>query len=687
MPSANANAPVMKLHSTLGDKLQFRALSAREELGRLYEFQVLALAEPGANVDPAALLGQPACVSIERADNQRRYFHGQVVQAGLEGAEGGLLTWRLQLRPWLWRLTRRADNRIFQNLTTEAILKKVFANYTGNVVFELSGTYIQRLYCVQYRETDFNFVSRLMEEEGMYYFHRHEEGSHTLVICDKMTSHADYPGHATLKYRETQDQLISLGSISEWRTQHALTPGKVTLTDYDYLNPGTSLVTHKDSDQGQARAVLEHYDHPGLYLTTARGNNLARVRMQEQDARVLRVSAFTSTLVGVCTGYRFALQDHPLASENTNHVVVATQIDARYAGYESGQGETHFTCRIDAMRYAHPFRPERITPKPVIPGPQTAVVIGPSGEEIHTDEHGRVKVRFHWDRAPDNEVNTHDRTCWLRVASGWAGKAWGMISLPRIGQEVVVDFLEGDPDRPLVTSRVYNAVQVVPYALPANKTVSTIKSQSSKGGTTANANELRFEDKKGSEYIWFQAEKDFNHLVKHNSKTLIQANEDRVTGGDLTEKIKGKYHRDLVGNYRRKVGGDFSSTVLGDHVHAVTGFYQMTSANAVFETEKTQFQSTEWHQIVDGPMKIEASDGYSLKAATVSIEASTKISLKVGGNFVVIDSSGVSIKGTMVNINTGGMADSAQAPTDVDPSEVPVPDAAASPEDPLTPNA
>jgi type VI secretion system secreted protein VgrG len=644
----------MKLKTVLGDALKFRGLAASEELGRLFDFSVLALSDADNEVDTAALLGTDAVVTITLGDDSKRHFHGVVARAGLESASGKKIGWRLQLRPWLWKLTRRADSRIFQNMTVEAILKKVFENYPGDVVFELQGSYPPRLYCVQYRETDFNFVSRLMEEEGIYYFHRHTEDKHTLVICDAMTSHADWPGYSTLKYRETQDQLVDLEAITEWRHTYELTPGKVTLNEYDYLKPSTPLKVDHSSVHDTAPPVLEHYDYPGLYTEKARGANLARVRQQELDARVLHISGATTTIGAVAAGFRFTLQDHPLKKENTDHVVVSTRIDAQYAGYESGQGEMQFSCRFRAMRYAHVFRPDRSTPKPVIAGPQTAVVVGPGGEEIYTDEHGRVKVQFHWDRLGTKDDKS---SCWVRVASPWAGKAWGMISLPRIGQEVVVDFLEGDPDLPLITSRVYNAEQIPPYKLPEHKTISTIKSRSSVGGAAANFNELAFEDKIGSEWIRLHAEKDLIEVVKHdahrdvgNDQFLkvghdhveeIGHNADLTIGGDSTETVGGALDQSVGQAHALRIGSDQGITVGGSQATSVGSSYSLSVGTGGDISIGTN-------------LGVAAGANVHIKGgANVVIEAGAVLTLK--GAMVNLEASGIlNINGSMVNINTGG---------------------------------
>ena len=646
--------PLMKLKTVLGDALKFRSLAASEELGRLFDFSVLALSDADNEVDTAALLGTDAVVSITLGDDSKRHFHGVVARAGLESASGKKIGWRLQLRPWLWKLTRRADSRIFQNMTVEAILKKVFENYPGDVVFELQGSYSPRLYCVQYRETDFNFVSRLMEEEGIYYFHRHTEDKHTLVICDAMTSHADWPGYSTLKYRETQDQLVDLEAITEWRHTYELTPGKVTLNEYDYLKPSTPLKVDHSSVHDTAPALLEHYDYPGLYTEKSRGANLARVRQQELDARVLHISGATTTIGAVAAGFRFTLQDHPLKKENTDHVVVSTRIDAQYAGYESGQGEMEFNCRFRAMRYAHVFRPDRSTPKPVIAGPQTAVVVGPAGEEIYTDEHGRVKVQFHWDRLGTKDDKS---SCWVRVASPWAGKAWGMISLPRIGQEVVVDFLEGDPDLPLITSRVYNAEQIPPYKLPEHKTVSTIKSRSSVGGAAANFNELAFEDKLGSEWIRLHAEKDLIEVVKHDAHRDVGNDQFLKVGHDLTEEIGHNADLTIGGDGTETVGGKLDQSVgqahalrIGSDQGITVGGSQATSVGSGFSLSVGSGADVR----IGANLGVAAGANVHIKGGmNVVIEAGAVLTLK--GSMVNLEASGIlNINGSMVNINTGG---------------------------------
>ena len=468
--------PPFTLHTQPDQKLLFQSLSATEELGRLFEFNVLALAEAKTTVDLEGLLGKNAYVSLQLDDSTQRHLHGVVASAGLDGASGGYAAYRLTLRPWLWLATLRADTRIFQNIAIDALIKKVLQPYGGDIEFNLQGSYPTYDYCVQYRESDFNFVSRLMEQEGLYYFFKHTEGKHTLMVVDQMSAHQPFPDYAKFKFRQGLGEGQHVGVVSDWRHHFELQPAKTTLNDYNYLTPGTALIKDSTSMHTGAPAALEVYDPQGENLTVAEGQRYAKLRMEEADARYAAVTAKTN-LRGVAAGCTFELTDHPRDAENAKYLIVSTRIDVVYSGYEAGQKDSHFSCSFSALRGKDVFRSQRITPKPHISGTQSAVVVGPKGEEIYTDEHGRIKVQFHWDRLGKKDENS---SCWLRVATPVAGKAWGMIALPRIGQEVVVQFVEGDPDLPVVVASVYNAEQIPPYLLPDHATVSTFRSRSSK---------------------------------------------------------------------------------------------------------------------------------------------------------------------------------------------------------------
>ena len=366
MPDASAPS-LMTFHTVLGDTaLRFRGLSAVEELGRPYEFVVQADSD-AVDVVLADLLGTPAAVSVQLPDDSRRYFHGLVASAGLDGASGKRCAWRLVLRPWLWLLTRRVDTRIFQGKSVDAILTQVFDAYAHDVAFELSGSYPAFEYCVQYRETDFNFVSRLMEQEGLYYYFRHTGQRHTLVVVDKMSAHAAYPGYASIAFRDSADAATDLESIDQWRTRLEVQPGKVTLRDYDFTRPDTLLESAHPSSRQGAKPAFEHYDPPGDYPDQAQGDRYAGLRMDELDARH-RQATGAGNARGIAVGHRFTLQDHPLAAQNAEHVVVSTRIDARHSGYESGQGVVQFGCALPPSSLPTSSAPSAPRPSRACPG-------------------------------------------------------------------------------------------------------------------------------------------------------------------------------------------------------------------------------------------------------------------------------------------------------------------------------
>ncbi|MFG6489778.1 type VI secretion system Vgr family protein [Roseateles sp. BYS78W] len=637
--------PPFTLNTPLGETLLFQSLNATEELGRLFEFNVLALAEAKTDVDLEKLLGKNAHVSIQLDDNTKRHLHGVIATAGLDGASGGYAAYRLTLRPWLWLATLRADTRIFQNIQIDALIKKVLQPYGGDIEFNLQGSYPTFEYCVQYRESDFNFVSRLMEQEGLYYYFKHSDSKHTLVVVDKMSAHQPFPDYDKFKFRQGLGEGQHVGVVSDWRHHFELQSAKTTLNDYNYLTPGTALLKDSTSMHNGAPATLEVYDPPGEYLTVAEGQRYAKLRMEEADARYAAVTAKTN-LRGVATGCTFSLTDHPRDAENAKYLIVSTRIDVVYSGYEAGQKDSHFSCSFSAMSANDVFRSQRLTPKPHIGGTQSAVVVGPSGEEIYTDEHGRIKVQFHWDRLGKKDENS---SCWLRVATPVAGKAWGMIALPRIGQEVVVQFVEGDPDRPLVLGSVYNAEQIPPYLLPDHATVSTFRSRSSKQGVAANFNELAFEDKKGEEYIRLHAEKDLLELVKNDAHLEVGNDQYRMVAKNLTEEIGenvartiGKSFTDTIAeNVQLTIGQDTSVDIGGKH-GVKTGADASYASGASISVESS------------AGMDIKVGANLHIKAgANVVIEAGATLTLK--GAMINIEGSGpVSITGAMVKVNSGG---------------------------------
>ena len=489
-------ARLMEIDTPLGADLLFTRMRAREELGRLFDYRI-ELASPKGDIDGNKILGKNVTLKLELPKDKKRFFNGHVTRFAQVGMLGRYHIYHATVQPWLWFLTRTADCRIFQDKDVPQIVKEVLESHSGlhDFKLELTGKYAKREYCVQYRETDFNFVSRLMEEEGIYYYFKHTDGHHKMVITDSVSGHSTVPDYAQLTY-------IPLGKgvrldqeyVSKWEHDREVQPGSYALTDYYFETPSTNLAVNRQLQRSHDQSKLKVFDYPGGYAKSPDGEQLVRTRLEELQSRWERGRGDTNAR-GVAVGALVKLDKHPRADQNREYLVVSADYDLSYTEYEAMEtpGATYH-CSFAALSSKEPFRPQRTTPVPIVQGPQTAVVVGPKGDEIYTDKYGRVKVQFHWDRYGKSDENS---SCWIRVSHPWAGKNWGMVAIPRIGQEVVVDFLEGDPDCPLITGRVYNAEEMPPWELPANKTQSGILSRSSKEGAAANANEFRFEDKKG----------------------------------------------------------------------------------------------------------------------------------------------------------------------------------------------
>ncbi|MET0068548.1 MAG: type VI secretion system tip protein TssI/VgrG [Candidatus Thiodiazotropha sp.] len=546
----------LQVKTPLGpDELLILKLEGREELGRPFEFTVDLLSD-NESVSPDDLLGKKMTVEMDMVNTTKRYFDGYVSRFTQVGHMAFFAHYRATLRPWFWLLTQTSDCRIFQNKRVPDIVKEVFGE-NGFSDFEerLSGSYREWEYCVQYRETDFNFVSRLLEQEGIYYFFKHEAGKHTLVLCDDYSSHSVLEAYSEIPYLPPTEAGSSRfrDYIHSWRFSKSVRPGKYVHTDYDFKKPKSDLLRNALQSRSHAYAEYEIYDYPGEYEVPSDGEGYAKHRIQELQAGH-EVLEGKGNARGVTTGGLFTMTEHPRGDQNREYLITGASYSLHADAFESvaeiAQGPL-YVCEFSCMDSKESFRTARTTPKPMVQGPQTAVVVGPAGEEIYTDEYGRVKLHFHWDRYDSRDENS---SCWVRVAQVWAGKNWGAMHIPRIGQEVIVDFLEGDPDRPIVTGRVYNADQMPPYGLPANMTQSGIKSRSTKGGSGDNFNEIRFEDKKGSEQLYVHAEKNQDNIVENNETTSV--------GNDRTENV-GHDESITIANDRTESVGNNESITIG----------------------------------------------------------------------------------------------------------------------------
>jgi type VI secretion system secreted protein VgrG len=641
----------MEVTTPLGkDVLLLVSFTGQEGLSQLFNFQLELLAENKSNVAFDKLLGQKISVRLDVTKEKKRYFSGVCIRVSQGERDADFTACRLEIVPELWQLTKKAQSRIFQQKSVPDILKEVLQGL--DVKYEIQGTFHQRDFCVQYRETDFNFASRLMEEEGIYYFFTHSTNSHQLVVANTPQSHPDMPLDSKLIYENLTGGVRDEDRIYDWEKTQGLRSGKYTLWDHCFELPHKHLeaeanivdsvqagkVSHSFKVGGNAE--FEIYDYPGEYAQRFDGINrgggeqpaelqkifqdnrrTADLRIQEETVPGLIIQGASNCRQFV-SGHKFTLQRH--FNADGQYLVTAVHHSARQDDYRSSSAdaEFHYANSFSCIPFAVPFRPPRLTPKPVVQGTQTAVVVGPAGEEIFTDKYGRVKVQFHWDRKGKNDANS---SCWIRVGTVWAGKQWGTIHIPRIDQEVIVDFLEGDPDQPIIIGTVYNAKEMPPYKLPDEKTKSTIKTRSSLKGSAENYNEIRFEDKKGKEQIFINAEKDMDTRVENDDRQIVMNDRHVIVQQDHREKIGNDMSIQIGNNLDEKTGMKFAHEA-GQEIHLKAGM-------------------------------------------NVIVEAGTQISLKVGGNFVDISPAGVTIVGTMVLINSGGAAGSGGGASPKDPDE------------------
>jgi len=641
----------MKLTTPLGaDKLVLVALRGREAISELFRLELDVLWQDRSKTLPFdQLLGQN--VSVEMAHRSgKRYFNGIVIGVSQGERDFRFTRYRLEVVPQLWLLTRRKQSRIFQQLSVPDILKQVLQGL--QVSYEIQGTFEPREYCVQYRETDFNFVSRLMEDEGIYYFFKHTEGTHKLVLANGPQSHPAIPFQPTVIYEEASGHTAEEDRVHDWLKAQEIRSGKYLAWDHCFELTGKHLEAEKAALKSVAVGRVEHkltaggaseleiYDYPGGYAQRFDGidksggdqagslnkvfEDNARtvgIRMQQETVPSLLIHA-RSGHAGFTAGHTFDLTEH--FSDDGKFVLTAVEHDASQPiGDEKEkqpyQYQNHFQCIPAAL----PFRPQQTTEIPSICGVQTGLVVGPAGDEIFTDKYGRVKVQFQWDRQGKKDSNS---SCWMRVATFWAGKQWGAIHIPRIGQEVIIDFIEGDVDHPIIVGSVYNAEQMPPYALPANMTQSGIKSRSSQGGTPDNFNEIRFEDKKGSEQVFIHAEK--------NQDIEVEKDETHWVGHDRTKTID---HDETV-----HVKHDRTETV--DHDEAIT----------IHGKQSRTIDKDQSTTITQGNQSIEVQMGNQttkIDLGKIETSAMQSIELKVGPSSIKMDPSGITIKGLMITVD------------------------------------
>jgi type VI secretion system secreted protein VgrG len=640
MPTSDQSYATISLKPpAAGLTLTFEQMTVREELGRPFEIEINAYAET-SKTDLTSLLGSSVTVKLLTSSKaQPTYYNGILARIVYLGVLRGGFSYRLELRPWIWLLSRTQDCRIFQDkspwqIITGLVQEAGFSDAMSDKRSNDSGS-TSLDYCVQYRETTFAFITRLMEQYGMYYYFTYADDKHTLVVADDANSH---PQPLTIPYqKQTTDMRKGLDHVWEWSADATLQPGMFTFRDYNFQTPAADLTARSSKPGQHLHGTGEIYDYPGFYLAADDGIKLAGIRMEDLAAR-RQVMGGTTNARSIVGGARFTLSKAPGATADLTYVVISTESSFGYGESSSttdGELTDTFRCRFRAIQDTFTYRLARATPVPLISGPQTARVVGDSGQEITTDKFGRIKVKFFWDRAPAADQTS---SCWIRVSQSWAGNLWGSMVLPRIGQEVIVEFLDGDPDRPIVTGTVYNGTNAVPYPLPDNKTRSTFKSRSSQGG--GGFNELRFEDKKDSEEVFFQAQKDYNKVVLNNETV-------KITQDTTTTVLQGNRAVTVnQGNNTIKVTeGDHSLTVAqGKHtINVQQGDHSMTVG---------QGKHTTTVSFSDCALNVSVGNyTVNVSAGQATMQAAQSITLQVGASSIKIEPAQITLSSPQISIS------------------------------------
>lgn len=675
--------------------------TGHEAISQLFSFDLSVLATPTTKIAFEKLIGQQVSFGILGGflGLDTRHFDGIAVQVAQGVTLDDFTQYEITVVPKIWKLTRTIRSFIFQHTTVPDILKTIFSGY--DVDYQIVGDFEERNYCTQYQESDFDFASRLMEEEGIYYYFQFpERGAHKLVIANTPQSHDDLPGaDPSVLFDPVQGGTRDEERIYHWHKAQTWTSGKYTLWDHHFQLPGKNLeavqpvmgsvqvgsVAHQLK---LGNADMEVYEHPGRYAYRFDGidksggekpDDLQKVftdnrrtvgiRMDQTETPALLISG-TSNHRMFTAGHKFLLM-RGIAPDG-KYVILSVSHDASEGSFRSAdedEGASYrnaFTC----LPFALPYRPPRTRELPRIPGPVSGVVVGPDGEEIFTDKYGRVKVQLYWDREGEFDI---DSSCWMQVATPWAGQNWGSIHIPRIGQEVLVVFLEGDPDHPVVMGSVYNPDHMPPYKLPDHKTVSTLKSRSTMKGGQGNYNELRFEDLKGKEQVYLHAERDkdervkresrewvggHRHLIVHKSQLeSVNGNKHSSVGGDFHFTTAGEHHIHVKKDVTEQDEGDFNRLVTKNHITEVKGDLSLTvrgNANQDVSGNEDTWAGGDMLLRVGKNWIVESKMGTAaITAMNVSLNATAGLSLQVGGSCISITPSSISISSPMVYINTG----------------------------------
>ncbi|MFC0400794.1 type VI secretion system Vgr family protein [Paraburkholderia rhizosphaerae] len=719
-----------------GPLLELKTIGGEEALSKIYTYTLACRtptdvpAEEAANLDLKSMIGKELTVTIQ-LDGMGTFMAGLEGMAGAANRGAGTReisgvvaearylnqtdrqsNYELSLKPWIWLADQQSDYRIFQRKTVVEIVEDVLGKYMYSYDIRLSRTYPVLDYQVQYGETDFYFIQRLMAEHGIYWFFEHSNTFHRMVLVDHLGAHkpVESAAYQTLWYFPPGHK-IDQEYISAFDTGGALQSGRWITSDYDFKKPKADLIRQNELPQDTSHNDLERYEWPGDYTDPSHGEDFARLRMEEVRAHGERASGSGNVRDVVC-GTTFHLDGYPRQAANQEYLVISAYFSATEVGDSSGAAEYSIFSSFVVQPAKTVFRPTRDHfAKPRTNGPQTAIVTGPPGQEIWTDQYGRVKLSFRWDRSG---VKDHNSSCWIRVSYPWAGGGFGGVNIPRVGTEVIVDFENGDPDRPIVVGRLYNAESMPPWALPGNATQSGILSRSMKGGAGME-NGLRMEDKQGAEELWIQAQKDMNTTVKNNGSTSVgnnnslkvagnhsvrvkgdsssevTGNEDSTVTGTYTQKVtgvvkqtyeagqtrditSGGYREDIVGDTKSSITGKWEQTITaastenhgagrtvnvtgldthnvkGDVEHRATGHRHVSANEMAHSADTTLLMFGEGKADVRSASLVTLGVGERGQGPGISINAG-KIELTAHGSTITIDRSGVSVNGSKISLN------------------------------------
>lgn len=651
-----AQERLLAISTPLGDEeLLLRQAQVHEELGRPFTID-LELVSDNEEISLDDLLGQNVTIRLETAD-ESRFFNGIVTEFFQKENIDRNACYGAVVKPWFWLLTLSENCRIFQEVSYPDIIKEVFDNLGfSDYEEQLSGTYPSQEYVVQYNESDFNFVSRIMEQEGIYYYFSHINGKHTLVMVDDssvLPDAGDVPYHDVEEGGFDED----LEGIKKWGNYRKLRTGGVSLSDFDFTTPAKNLDAVTADPKTSSMSALQKFSYPGKYAEKSKGTDYTKILMEKENA-IYDEKACEGNFRTLYAGNQFTLVDHHRDDQNDNYLITKFSCilkSDQYISTSDGEDGELFTCKFTAIPANVIYRPQISALKPKMSGPQTAIVVGKQGEEIWTDKYGRVKVLFHWDRHGEGDEHS---SCWIRVSQTWAGKNWGAMQIPRIGQEVLVDFLHGDQDQPIIIGSVYNGSTMPPYPLPANATRSGLKTRSSKDG--GGFNEIRIEDKKGEEQIFIHAEKNQDVRVKNNHFEWIgnerhlnvgknrfeqiKENDNLIVEGDALTNVIGDAHKIYEANLNQKTSSDENYAIGGDRNQDIGGSESLKSGQDIKQEAGMNYG-------LKSGMNVDVNGGMN-----INLQAGMTINLKAGPSFISIGPSGVAISGPMIMINSGGAA-------------------------------